>query len=80
MTRNAHRNVRLRRYGIALAVVLVGMLAVRWALDARAADVYLICIDCGLDAGEIDELFEIMRESGKIQSRAELLAGICNAA
>ena len=74
MTRNAHRNVRLRRYGIALAVVLVGMLAVRWALDARAADVYVICMDCGLERAETDDLIDTMRESDKIQTRAELLA------
>ena len=32
-------------------------------------------MDCGLGRSEVDELIEIMRESGKIQSRAELLAG-----
>ena len=44
------------------------------SLRTESVSVYVVCEDCGLSAAETDELIEIMRESGKIQTRAELLA------
>lgn len=74
MTQRVHRNRGTMRWAMVLAVGYVLIHAVRWAMDLPVVNVYEICGDCGLDSGEIDHLEGVMRESGKTQTRAQLLA------
>ena len=62
--------------GLQLVIaVVVGTAWLTRAFEVEPVSVYVLCEDCGLSTAETDDLINVMRESGKIQTRAELLAG-----